>query len=243
VTGATEVYQLGGPGGAGPAGPGPMGAGPGAGARAGDTAVYQAGDLEPEPSSHRKLFLQLGVAVAVIVAVTVGMVTWAGSRKEQAAAPTPTAAAPTTSSASPSATPTETPDPPTSPPTGDPSPGVVTTLGPDDDPLVSLRETPPAKATLGPGQMPQGGWGSWLGHFDEAVQAQERGDGINPRLAAKIRDKIRKAAGKSAGGKAGSTAGRVADMYRELRRAQETGDMDREGPLAEFLDDWRVQDR
>ncbi|MBF8194680.1 serine/threonine protein kinase, partial [Nonomuraea sp. K274] len=69
--GATEVHPLG-----------------GVGTRAGDTAVYQAGDLEPEPPSNRKLFVQLGVAVAAIVAVTVGVILMGGAGEEPEAGST-----------------------------------------------------------------------------------------------------------------------------------------------------------
>ncbi|WP_171074425.1 serine/threonine-protein kinase [Nonomuraea basaltis] len=219
--GATEIYQLGGPGGAGP--------------RAGDTAVFQAGEPEPGPAPNRKLFLQLGAAVAAIVVVTVGMVMWAGAREQPAGGPTPTAA-PTTF-----ATPTETPiETLTESPTGDPSPGIVASILPDGDSPGSLRETAPPKATLGT-EVPPGGWGEWLGRFDEAVRYQEREGGINPEFAAKVRQKIQKAARKLDEGKTGSTVGQVAELYQDLRRAQEKGDMDSSGPLANFMNDWRIQ--
>lgn len=233
--GATEVHQFG-----GPAGAGPGGARPGGGARAGDTAIYQAEDLEPGPPSNRKLFLQLGVAVAAIVVVTVGMVMWAGSRNEPVARPTPTAA-PTTSPTT--SLPTETPSP-TRPPIGTPEPssGVVATVLPDIDPPGSLRETAPPKATLGP-ETPPGGWGTWLERFDEAIRYQESAGGINPEVAAKAHEKIQKAGGKLAEGKTGATVGQIAELYRDLRQAQEKGDMDSSGPLAQFMNEWRIQDR
>ncbi|WP_188192792.1 protein kinase domain-containing protein [Nonomuraea sp. SYSU D8015] len=232
--GVTEVFQFG----------GPMGAGPGGGARAGDTAIYHAGDLEPEPgpSSNRKLFLQLGLAVAAIVVVTVAMVTWAGSRDQPAAVSTPTAA-PTTS-APPTESPTDTPDVPTSPPTGDRYPNVVTTLPADADPPASLRETAPPKATFGPGaQSPPDGWGEWLRRFDEAVGYQERAEGINPKVAAKARQKIQQAARKAQEGKTDAVVGQIAELYRELLQAQQRGDMDPFGPAAEFMREFRIQER
>ncbi|MGI5292427.1 serine/threonine-protein kinase [Nonomuraea polychroma] len=225
--GATEVYPL-----AGPGAGGPFGNGPGGGAaRAGDTAVYQAGDLEAERPSNRKLFVQLGVAVAAIVAVTVAMVMWAGGPENPVAVTTPSAA-PTVSSQ-----PSETPDLDT-----DPSPGTVITALPDTDPSGSLRETPPAKATLGT-EIPPGGWRNWLGRFDEAVSLQEGSGGINPQVAAKAREKILKANRKLDEGKPDATLDQIAEVYRDLQRAQQKGDMEPFGPLAEFMNEWRLPER
>ncbi len=219
-SGATEVFQhLG-----------------GAPPRAGDTAIYQAGDLEPAPPSgpNRKLVIQLGVAVLVIAAVTVGMVMWAGARQEAPVAvvsPTP----------SPTLT-TEEP-PPTSPsptPTDDES-GLVRTLAPDDEPT-SLIETAAPKATLGD-VAPAGGYGKWLQRFDEAITAQERTNGINPAVAGKAREKLRKAARKAREGHVDSALDHIAGVYRDLIRAQEKGDMNGTGPAARFLLDWRIPDR
>ncbi|HEX4817532.1 MAG TPA: serine/threonine-protein kinase [Nonomuraea sp.] len=243
VPGATGPGGMGtgmGPMGMGPTGAGPTGVWPGGGARAGDTAVYQAGDLEPdsEQGANRKLILQLGAAVAVIVVVTVGMVMWAGSRERPVAGatPTPELAIP---SATPTEEPTPTPEPSTPTPTRDLSSDVVSTLGPDDPPA-SLRETVPPKATLGP-QAPPGGWDNWLRRFDEAVRYQESGGGINPDVAAKAHEKIRKATEKLREGKTSAAVGQVADLYRELRQAQQKGDLHPLGPLPDFLDDWRIQ--
>ncbi|MGN9839471.1 serine/threonine-protein kinase [Nonomuraea sp. H19] len=212
--GATEVYQFGGPGGAGP--------------RAGDTAIYQSGDLEPEPSPNRKLVLQLGVAVAAIVAVTVGMVLWGGSGQEPTVEATPAA----TVAAGPTQTvPTE-PSTSTSPPT-------VARILPDTDPPASLSETAPPKATLGEG-IPPGGWRTWLRRFDEAVTLQEGMQGLNPEVAAKARTKIRKAARKFQEGQIDATIDQIGDVYRDLAKAQQRGDMDRSGPLAEFIGAWRL---
>jgi serine/threonine-protein kinase len=219
--GATEIYEP---------------AGPGGGARAGDTAVYQHGDLEAAPPSNRKLFVQLGVALAAIVAVTVGMVMWAGARREPVAVTTPSA---TPTTFAPSQTPTQTPEPVTESPTGDPSPGVVATILPDLD---QSGESAPPKATLGP-QVPPGGWGTWLERFDEAVSLQENSGGINPEVAAKVREKIQNAARKFDEGRQGATLDQIAGLYRDLRRAQQQGDMESSGPLAEFMNEWRISDR
>ncbi|TDD33197.1 serine/threonine protein kinase, partial [Nonomuraea terrae] len=64
--GVTQVLQSG-----GPAWP----------PRSGDTAVFQAADLGPQPgpATNRRLVVQLGAAVLAIAVVTVGMVTWAGA--------------------------------------------------------------------------------------------------------------------------------------------------------------------
>lgn len=218
--GATEVFHAA-PGGAPP--------------RAGDTAVFQAADLEPDPPSppNRKLIIQLGVAVVVIAAVTIGMVLWAGRRDVQApvAESTPTAEVTT-----PSATPS------TLPPTPDPSPGLVITAGPgqdsDEEPDY-LRETSIPKATLGDA-IPPGGYAKWLQEFDKALMAQQSMGGINPQVAGKAREKIRKAARKFGEGKPGATLGQIADVYRDLARARERGDMAPEGPAVSFMEEWRL---
>ncbi|MGW4966682.1 serine/threonine-protein kinase [Nonomuraea sp. NPDC004186] len=218
--GSTEVFQVPGHGGPPP--------------RAGDTAVYQAGDLEPAPASNRKLILQLGAAVVVIAVVTVVMVMWAGARKEEPlTASTPTAE-PTTL---PSTLPTTLPSTlPTEEPTPDATPGLVSTLGP-----TSLRETVQPKATLGEA-MPPGGWRKWLSEFDEALMAQQAMGAIDPKVAGKARDKIRKAARKFEEGRIDAGIDQVAGVYHDLRRAQEKGDMGGSGPAAQVMDDWRLPD-
>ncbi|MEU6710825.1 serine/threonine-protein kinase [Nonomuraea sp. NPDC046802] len=209
--GATEVLPLGGPGG---------------GARAGDTAIYQAGDVEPAASSNRKLFLQLGAAVAVIAAVTVGMVLMAGAGDERVAAPTPTPLATTFTAVSPS--------PPSLIET---SPEIVATTGPDP---TSLRETAAPKGTLLGEAVPTGGWGRWLEQFDAALTYQQTMGQINPSVADKARDKIRKAGRKFQEGEIDSTIKEISGVYRDLRKAQEKGDMGSTGPLAEMMGDWRL---
>ncbi|MEV4010242.1 serine/threonine-protein kinase [Nonomuraea angiospora] len=216
--GSTEVFQVAGPGGAPP--------------RAGDTAVYQAGDLEPGTAPNRKLILQLGAAVVVIAVVTVVMVMWAGARKEEPL----TASTPT---AEPTTEPTTLPSTatlPTEEPTPDPTPGLVSTLGP-----TSLRETAQPKATLGEA-IPPGGWRKWLSEFDEALAAQQAMGGIDPKIAGKARDKIRKAAEKFGEGRVEAGMDQVAGVYHDLRRAQEKGGMDGSGPAAQVLKDWRLPD-
>ncbi|MEV0228965.1 serine/threonine-protein kinase [Nonomuraea sp. NPDC050786] len=200
----------------------------GGGPRAGDTAVYQAGELEPGPGPNRKLLLQLGAAVAIIAVVTVVMVMWAGARKEEpVAVPTPSAAPSTFTP--PTETPAETPTP-------DPSPGLVTTLGPEP---TELRETAAPKATLGDA-LPPGGWGKWLSEFDQALMAQQAMGGINPEVAGKAREKIRKVARKFDEGHIDPAIKQIAGVYHDLERAQQKGDMERSGPAADVLRDWRL---
>ncbi|MFF0767701.1 protein kinase [Nonomuraea wenchangensis] len=224
-------------------------------ARAGDTAVYQAGDLAMEGPRQparggRRLVVQLGVAVAAIVAVTVGMVLWANAGGDEPEGRDPVAVAtpsdaPTTA-AVPGQTPTTTSDWPTGEPTSppaQPSPGNVITFGPDSELPSALRETPPVRGTLRPGQEPPGGFDRWLGAFDEAVRHQVGTNGINPRVAAKAQDKLRKAAGKYADGRSEAALKEVAGVYRDLERAQRKGDMEPTGPLAEFIREWAVPER
>ncbi|MGP3930680.1 serine/threonine-protein kinase [Nonomuraea sp. KM88] len=207
--GATEVYQRAAP-------------------RAGDTAIYQAGDLGPEPSAaNRKLFVQLGAAVAIIAVVTVVMVVWAASGARQAAVSTPSPS-PSTSIEAPAET-----------PSSDPTPGIVTTL--DTGPTTLLGTVPP-KATLGE-TIPPGGWGRWLQAFDEALNAQQAMGGIDPGVAAKAREKIRKAGRKFDEGHAGPALNHVGGVYRDLMRAQEKGRMVPGGPLVEFMGEWRLPGR
>ncbi|MGW0198897.1 serine/threonine-protein kinase [Nonomuraea sp. NPDC003201] len=214
--GSTEVFQAPGHGGPPP--------------RAGDTAVYQAGDLEPAPASNRKLILQLGAAVVVIAVVTVVMVMWAGARKEEPlTASTPTAEPTTLPSTLPTTLLPEEPTP-------DATPGLVSTLGP-----TSLRETVQPKATLGEA-IPPGGWRKWLSEFDKALMAQQAMGAIDPKVAGKARDKIRKAARKFEEGRIDSGIDQIAGVYHDLRRAQEKGDMGGAGPAAQVLNDWRLPD-
>ncbi|MFC4119537.1 serine/threonine-protein kinase [Nonomuraea zeae] len=219
--GATEVYQFGG-----------SGTRPGPAARAGDTAIFQSSELDAQPpSSNRKLFLQLGAAVAVIAVVTVGMVLWAGSGGKPVAVTTP--------SVVPTSAPVSSEPLPTPSSSGDPSQGLVTTIGPGTEPPTSLNETVAPKATLGD-QIPPGGWSRWLEAFDEALTAQEAMGGINPSVAAKAHDKIRKAGRKFQEGHGGPEVGQIAGIYRDLQRAQQKGDMNATGPLSEFLREWRL---
>ncbi|MEQ4716304.1 serine/threonine-protein kinase [Nonomuraea sp. B19D2] len=212
--GVTEIYQV---------------AGQGGGSRAGDTALYQAGDLEPGPNSNRKLFLQLGAAVVIIAVVTVVMVTWAGSRKEEPVPVSTPTAAPSTFT------------PPTEPPTSEPSPGLVTTMGPGSDDPTGLLDTAEPKATLG-AAIPPGGWRKWLAEFDKAVLAQQAMGAIDPRVADKAREKIRKAARKFDEGQIDPAMSQIADVYHDLERARQKGDMGSSGPAADVLRDWRLPD-
>ncbi|WP_049571193.1 serine/threonine-protein kinase [Nonomuraea sp. SBT364] len=65
--------------------------------QAGDTAVFDAAELAPPPGGggNRRLFIQFGVAVAAIVAVTVAMIVWGASGNEEPVAET-TPSAPAT---------------------------------------------------------------------------------------------------------------------------------------------------
>ncbi|MFI7634695.1 protein kinase [Nonomuraea sp. NPDC049400] len=204
-------------------------AGQGGGSRAGDTAVYQAGDLEPAPNSNRKLFLQLGAAVVIIAVVTVVMVTWAGSRKEGPVPVSTPTAAPSTFT------------PPTESPTSEPSPGLVITTGPGSDDATVLQDPAEPKATLG-AAIPPGGWRKWLAEFDKAVLAQQAMGAINPSVADKAREKIRKAARRFDEGRIDPAMSQIADVYRDLEQAQEKGDMGSSGPAADVLRDWRLPD-
>ncbi len=219
--GSTEVFQV--PGHGGPP-------------RAGDTAIYQAGDLEPAPASNRRLILQLGAAVVVIAVVTVVMVMWAGARKEEPlTASTPTAEPTAELTTEPTTLPSVA-TLPTEESTPDATPGLVSTLGP-----TSLRETVQPKATLGEA-IPPGGWRKWLSEFDEALMAQQAMGAIDPKVADKARDKIRKAARKFEEGRIDAGIDQVAGVYHDLRRAQEKGDMGGAGPAAQVLNDWRLPD-
>jgi serine/threonine-protein kinase len=220
-SGATEVFQA---------------AGHGGGPRAGDTAVYQAGDLEPAPASNRRLILQLGGAVVVIAVVTVVMVMWAGARKEEPlAASTPTPEPTMELTPPPTTLPTTLP---TEEPTPDATPGLVNTLGPEP---TSLRGTVQPKATFGDA-IPPGGYRKWLSEFDEALMAQQAMGAIDPKVAGKARDKIRKAARSFEEGRIDAGIDQIAGVYRDLRRAQEKGGMERTGPAAQVLNDWQLPD-
>ncbi|MFG1695720.1 protein kinase [Nonomuraea sp. NPDC049309] len=202
--------------------------------RAGDTAVFQAADLEPDPPSgspNRKLILQLGIAVVVIAAVTVAMVMIAGRREEQ-----PLAEA--TQTPSPTATTQTEPSEPPATPTAESTPDVVTTI--DEEDMTSLREVATPKATLGR-SVPAGGYETWLKRFDEALMAQEAAGGIDPHVAGKARDRLRKAARKLGEGHPDATLKDVMGVYRDLLRAQEKGRMEQSGPASDFMRDWSVR--
>ncbi|NUW39889.1 serine/threonine-protein kinase [Nonomuraea rhodomycinica] len=220
------------PHGAAPHAAGPLPAPPGGGAhqppRAGDTAVYDA--LPPdgrEPASNRKLFVQLGVALAVIAAVTVAFVVWGGSKETPTAAPTPTPAATL-----------ETPEFPTFAPATPPSstPQVLTpSAGPS-----SLQETAQPKATLSSGAVPPGGWSAWVWAFENSVTAQRAVGDMNPRLADKTVKQIRKAAKSFERGREDQGRAQIREVMAELRQAQARGEVPASGPLPDFLGDWRL---
>ncbi|MFG3440462.1 serine/threonine-protein kinase [Nonomuraea sp. NPDC047897] len=197
----------------------------GAAPRAGDTAVFDLPPDGPDPGSNRRLFLQLGAALAVIAAVTVGLVLWGGSRGEQAAAPTPSSTPP---SFTPSSTPASSPSSPPSTPSSSPEP-------------TALAETsaPPPKATLGD-SVPRGGWETWLRAFDDNVTTAETMGTIEPRTAAKAHDKIREAARKFLKGEDEAGRDQIRHVLRDLERGQRKGEVPTTGPLADFMRDWRL---
>ncbi|MFI7144699.1 serine/threonine-protein kinase [Nonomuraea sp. NPDC050022] len=192
----------------------------GAGPRNGDTAIY---DSPPSPPpSNRRLFVQLGVALAVIAVVTVGLVLWAGSRGKPEAGPTPSMTPITTTSA-PEPTETPTPEPSTS----------IAPL-----PTDPVGPTPSPKGTLA-NSVPPGGWVKWLGEFDKSLTAQETIGDIEPRTARKAHEKIRKAGQKFLENHDDSALDQITGIMRDLRKAQEKGDVPTSGPLNDFLDNWK----
>ncbi|MEV6149146.1 protein kinase [Nonomuraea sp. NPDC052129] len=191
----------------------------GGGPRNGDTAIYDA--PPPPPPSNRRLFVQLGAALAVIAVVTVGLVLWAGSRGRPEAGPTPSATPITTTSA-PEPTPTETPEPSTS----------IAPLPTDPG------STPSPKGTLA-NSVPPGGWEKWLGEFDASLRAQETIGDIEPRTARRAHEKIRKAGRKFLEKHDDSVLDQATGIMRDLRKAQEKGDVPTSGPLNDFLDNWK----
>ncbi|MEU8144046.1 protein kinase [Nonomuraea sp. NPDC048901] len=191
----------------------------GGGPRKGDTAIYDA--PPPPPSSNRRLFVQLGAALAVIAVVTVGLVLWAGSRGRPEAGPTPSAT-PIVTTPAPEPTPTETPEPSTS----------IAPLPTDAGP------TPKPKGTLA-NSVPPGGWVKWLGEFDASLTAQETIGDIEPRAARKAHEKIRKAGRKFLENHDDSALDQVTGIMRDLRKGQEKGDVPTSGPLNDFLDNWK----
>jgi serine/threonine protein kinase len=224
-TGGATATQTGGAAGSG------VGAGAGRGGGAGgDTSVMPSGAFHegsPEPSSNQRLFVQLGVALAVIVAVTVGLVLWAGSRGgTPVAAPTPT---PSVAPFTPSEDPT---------PTDESTPTLL--IEPSVTPVPDDTETPNPKGTLLANSVPAGGWVKWLGEFDKSVTAQETMRDIDPGTAAKAHDKIRKAGRKFLEGHDDAGLNQIAGVMRDLRKAQQKGDVPSSGPLADFLEDWKI---
>lgn len=186
--------------------------------RPGDTAVY---DQPPQPASNKKLFIQLGAAVAVIAVVTVGLIIWGNSKGgTPAALPTPTVVA--SSTPTPTPTPTRTPTPSATLGLDTEDPGhIVTTGGP---PKGSLKDTP------------QGGWQHFLDQLDSAVAAE--GENVNPAVARQVHEKIRKAGEKFGRGQERQGRKELESLGKDIAKAISHGDIPTSGPLVSFLNDW-----
>ncbi|TDD34261.1 hypothetical protein E1286_41060 [Nonomuraea terrae] len=113
----------------------------------------------------------------------------------------------------------------------------MATLGPEEEPTV-LRETAGPKATVGQA-MPPGGWGEWMKAFDDSLTAQQRMGGIDPRVAGKAREKLWRAARRSGDDR----VRQITEVYRDLAKALEKGEMDPFGPAVEFMNDWSLPGR
>ncbi|NRQ34194.1 protein kinase [Nonomuraea sp. NN258] len=190
--------------------------------RSGDTAIFDAAaEMPPPDNSNRRLFVQLGVALAAIAAITAGLIMWAGSGGEPVALET---SAPPTAVTLPS--PTET--------TTEPEPTVIT-----QEPTRLVETGPQPKATLGDA-IPPGGYQEWSRRFGEVVEIARNQGAMNPQLADKILEKIGKASDKFQEGKPDGGLEQLREAYNELRQAQEHGEAPMDGPLADFLNDWRL---
>lgn len=201
-------------------------------ARAGDTRIYDASELAPPPGrENRRLFVQAGIALAVIVAVTVGMILWAGSDGPEgdpvAATPTPTPTEQVTTEAP--ETPTPTPTEVEEEPEPEPEP---TALRPTSD-------VPVPKGTIGQ-EVPRGGWETWAQRLDEAITAQMSINGMHPGVADRAQDRLRKAAEKFARGDERGGLREVTHVMRDLRKARDKGEIAPAGPLPDWLDDWVI---
>ncbi|MFI6596780.1 serine/threonine protein kinase [Nonomuraea sp. NPDC050536] len=185
--------------------------------RPGDTAVY---DQPVPPSSNKKLFIQLGAAVAVIAVVTVAMIVWANSGSTPPVAlPTPTVAS--SSTPSPTPTPTRTPTPSATLGVDTEQPSIVETGGP---PKGSLKDTPP------------GGWQHFLSQLDSAVASE--GENINPAVAREVHKKIQKAGEKFRRGQEEQGRKQLESLGRDIAKAMSNHDIPTSGPLVSFLNDW-----
>ncbi|MBF8193317.1 hypothetical protein ITP53_48145, partial [Nonomuraea sp. K274] len=72
---------------------------------------------------------------------------------------------------------------------------------------------------------------------------QQGEGGINPQVAGKAREKLRKTVRKIQEGRGDSVVSHVADVYRDLMKAQEKGEMDPSGPVSEFMREWPLPGR
>jgi serine/threonine protein kinase len=207
------------------------------GPRSGDTAIYQA--PPPADTANRKLFIQLGVALAAIVAVTVGLIVLVGSSGGEEAADSPTPLVTTLPTTAPPTEPSSEPPASPAPSPTDPATLYARTIEPTDGLVKSLRPVPQVKGTLGQSD-PPGGWGRWLGEFDNVVSLQERTGSIDPHTARKAHDQIRKAGGRFADGRTREGLDQVRNLARDLDRARQRGAFPDDGPLADFLGDWQI---
>ncbi|MFD0665392.1 protein kinase domain-containing protein [Thermocatellispora tengchongensis] len=188
---------------------------------AGHTAVLPAPPTEsavPPGSagsslSHRRLLVQVALAVAVLALTTVGAIV-VFSRPEPAPRP-PAATAPTdTPTSAPATPPTTTPTPSRSAPTPTPPPTARPTPSATPPNLTDPRV--------------------WLLALDSAVTAQQRTGGIAPDVAAKAHEKIRDAAEKLAKGEASEAGKKIRELTRDLSHARREGKLT-DGPLTAFL--------
>ncbi|WP_327085851.1 serine/threonine protein kinase [Nonomuraea sp. NBC_01738] len=194
--------------------------------RHGDTAIFEGPIGEPpRDNGNRKLIIQAGAALAVILVATIAFIVLSGRDQQPVAAPTtPTPSATVTTEPEPEPTPTGT----TSPDPG----GIVQTLGPQ--PL----DSPVPRDTSGLQDTPPGGWEKWLSEFDKAVGAEEQGGTINPKTAEHAHKKLDKALDRARSGNIDAARSQAKDLARDLVKAGEKGEFRPGGPLGNFLNDW-----
>ncbi|NUT39872.1 MAG: serine/threonine protein kinase [Thermoactinospora sp.] len=172
----------------------------------------------------RRMLVQLGIALAIIVAAVAAFAFWprGSENPDPVVQATPSTV---TEEPTPEPTPTETPTPSESqaPPS---TVGPVQTLGPQPvGDTYELRTDVP----------PPGGWDTWLLRFHEAVEDEEDARAIEPGVAQRAHRAIDAAARRIREGRIDRGIRDLQKVARELGEARDRGDVRGDGSLNEFL--------
>ncbi|MEV0584810.1 serine/threonine-protein kinase [Nonomuraea sp. NPDC050310] len=182
------------------------------------TAIFDSEPADPVDRPDRRMLVQLGIALALIVVATAVFALWprGGDGQEALPEPTPTAEVTPTETAEPTPTPTPTPTPSSTPATT------------PDSPVQQI----PAQLQDGP----PGGWGEFVGRLHEAVGIHEGRGEIDPRVADKAHRGFDKAMERLREGRTDKGVAELQKTAAELAKARDRGEVPPTGPLADLLD-------